>query len=408
MEFIGGLIVVVLVWAGIQIVLNIIGSGVRAGGRAIKKAVTGKETYFGPPQFKFIDEKNEETGWLIKKIMFRGMLPNKRDMNLSFAISALDVSDGKGNYRSVISIIEAAQEEDTVCFGITNEFGRVPVGTSVTDWVHLGAIIPELITPPYSGNREIHTLIRIFNTDDPVTIVGGMSGEDGELILFDTLTFHHNFTDKGYREASEDREEAQSLSLKIGVAVAMADGSLDDSEGEILKSWIVKEISAYSDDEQKRLKTLFNKSLKEGFEQARNRDLLLSDLVERLAEIGDKKSKYDAVELCLDIMAADGIADPKEMSVIRNVAEALDLDMGEIERMREKVTLNLSAQLTSAERMEALVGIEESWSDEQKKKHLRTEFQKWSNRLNSLPEGDDREAAQNMLDNIATLRKKYG
>ena len=107
-------------------------------------------------------------------------------------------------------------------------------------------------------------------------------------------------------------------------------------------------------------------------------------------------------------MAADGIADTEEMSVIRNVAEALDLDMDEIERMRERVTLNLSAQLTSAEGMEALVGIQASWSGEQKKKHLRTEFQKWSNRLNSLPEGDEREAAQNMLDNIATLRKKYG
>ena len=33
----------------------------RAGGRAVKKAVTGKETYFGPPQLKFVDEKHEET-----------------------------------------------------------------------------------------------------------------------------------------------------------------------------------------------------------------------------------------------------------------------------------------------------------------------------------------------------------
>lgn len=408
MELIVGFIVVVLASIGIQIVVNLIGSGVRAGGRAVKKAVTGKETYFGPPQFKFIDEKHEETGWLIKKIMFRGMLPNSRDMHLSFAISAIDVTDGKGSYRPVTSIIEGAQEESTICFGITNAFGRVAKDISITDWVHLGAIIPDLIEPPYSGNREIHVLVRIFNTDDPITIVGGMSGEDGELILFDTLTFNHNFTDKGYKEASEDREESRSLSLKIGVAVAMADGSLDDSEGEVLKAWIVKEIAAFSDDEQKRLKNLFNTSLKEAFEQAKNRDLLLSDLVERLAKIGDKKSKYDAVELCLDVMAADGIADPEEMSVIRNVAEALDLDMDEIERMREKVTLNLSTQLTSAEGMESLVGIDASWTNEQKKKHLRTEFQKWSNRLNSLPEGDDREAAQNMLDNIATLRKKYG
>ena len=82
---------------------------------------------------------------------------------------------------------------------------------------------------------------------------------------------------------------------------------------------------------------------------------------------------------------ADGVADPEEMSVIRNVAKSLDLDMDEIEKMREG-HLNLSTALTSEEGMESLVGIESSWTDEQKRKHLRTEFQKWSNRLNSLPE----------------------
>lgn len=408
MELIGGIIGVVIFWVGVQIVLNLIGHGMRAGGRAVKKAVTGKETYFGPPQLKFVDDKHEETGWLIKKIMFRGRLPNTRDMNISFAISAFDVSDGEGKYRPVLSVVEAAQEEATICYYLSDDFGRVGEGSAVTDWIQLGAIIPELIQPPYSGDREINIVVRMFNTNNPITIVAGSAIDDGEIILFETLPFNHHFTDKGYEEASKDREEAQSISLKIGVAVAMADGSLDDAEGEVLKSWIIKEIAAFSDSNQKRLKTTFNKALKEGFDQAKKGKLVLSDLVERLAEIGDKKSKYDAVELCLDVMAADGVADAEEMSVIRNVAKSLDLDMDEIEKMREKVTLNLSTELTSEEGMESLVGIESSWTDEQKRKHLRTEFQKWSNRLNSLPEGEERQSAQNMLDNIATLRKKYG
>ena len=78
--------------------------------------------------------------------------------------------------------------------------------------------------------------------------------------------------------------------------------------------------------------------------------------------------------------------------------------MDEIEK-REGVTLNLSTSLTSEEGLESLVGIEDGWSDDQKKKHIRTEFQKWSNRLNSLPEGDERDAAQNMLDNLSVLKE---
>ena len=389
-------------------IINLIGQGMRAGGQAVKKVVTGKETYFGPPQLKFVDDKHEKTGWLIKKIMFRGRLPNTRDMNISFAISAFDVTDGEGKYGPVLSIVEAAQEESTICYYMCDDFGRVGEGSSLTDWIQLGVIIPELIQPPYSGDREIHIVVRMFNTNDPITIVNGAPSDDGEIILQEALPFTHHFTDKGYHEASKDREESQSISLKIGVAVAMADGSLDDSEGEVLKSWIIKEVASFSDSKQKRLKTMFNKSLKEGFDQAKKGSLVLSDLVERLDEIGDKKSKYDAIELCLDVMAADGIADPEEMSVIRNVAKSLGLDMDEIEKMREKVTLKLSTELTSEEGMESLVGIESSWTNEQKRKHLRTEFQKWSNRLNSLPEGEERQSSQNMLDNIATLRKKYG
>ena len=117
----------------------------------------------------------------------------------------------------------------------------------------------------------------------------------------------------------------------------MSDGSLDDSEGEILKNWIVREVSPYSDDKQKPLKKMFNDALKEGFAQAQSGNLSLSPLVERLSEIGEKKTKYDAIELCFDVMAADGVADPEEMAVIRKVADALDLDMDEIEKMREEL-----------------------------------------------------------------------
>jgi len=403
MEAILGIIVV---GVGYYIVISIIGAGARAVGRGVKKVVTGKDTYFGPPQLKFVDEKLEGTDIVFKKIMFRGNISAPRTMNAASSISAFDATNGDDDLDFLISLVEQAQEPDTVCFGMMNNIGQVNEGDAFTDWVQLGAIAPDLVQGPKSGNRTIKVVIRLFNANNPPSIRAGFS-DGGETFLVKTLEFDHFFKEKGYEEAAQDREEAQALSLKIGVAVAMADGSLDDAEGEILKNWIVREVSAYGEEKQKRLKKMFNESLKEGFAQAQSGNLALSPLVDRLAEIGEKKTKYDAVELCFDVMAADGVADPEEMVVIRKVADALGLDMDEIEKMRESVTLNLSTSLTSEEGLESLVGIEEGWSDDQKKKHIRTEFQKWSNRLNSLPEGDERDAAQNMLDNLSALKKKY-
>ena len=403
MEAILGIIVV---GVGYYIVISIIGAGARAVGRGVKKVVTGKDTYFGPPQLKFVDEKLEGTDIVFKKIMFRGSISAPRTMNAASSISAFDATNGDDDLDFLISLVDQAQEPDTVCFGMMNNIGQVNEGDAFTDWVQLGAIAPDLVQGPKSGNRTIKVVIRLFNANNPPSIRAGFS-DGGETFLVKTLEFDHFFKEKGYEEAAQDREEAQALSLKIGVAVAMADGSLDDAEGEILKNWIVREVSAYGEEKQKRLKKMFNESLKEGFAQAQSGNLALSPLVDRLAEIGEKKTKYDAVELCFDVMAADGVADPEEMVVIRKVADALGLDMDEIEKMRESVTLNLSTSLTSEEGLESLVGIEEGWSDDQKKKHIRTEFQKWSNRLNSLPEGDERDAAQNMLDNLSALKKKY-
>jgi tellurite resistance protein len=247
--------------------------------------------------------------------------------------------------------------------------------------------------------------LRIFESDREINIVNGGAADDA--LVFEVVSFRHQFNEKGYEEEVAHRQEAQAISVKIAMAVAMADGTLDDAEGETIKHWIERQVAVFSEEKAAELKVLFNDTLKEAYKAASSGDLLLSDLVDRLSVLDMKKSNYDAVELCLDVMAADGVAEPEEMTVIRNVARGLGLDMDEIEKMREKVTLNLSSQLGTQEGLEALVGIEESWSNEDKKKHLRKEFQKWSNRLGSLAAGDEKDSAQAMLDNIATLRKKY-
>ena len=142
--------------------------------------------------------------------------------------------------------------------------------------------------------------------------------------------------------------------------------------------------------------------------QAKDGNLSLSALTARLNEIGEKKLKYDAIELCFDVMAADGVADAAEMKTIRQVADALGLELDEIEKLRDQKIVGLDSSISEQANVEDLLGIESTWDAELIKKHLRTEFQKWNNRINTLSEGDERDNAQRMLDVIAEARKKYG
>ncbi|MFV0431121.1 MAG: hypothetical protein ACK5MJ_02955, partial [Alphaproteobacteria bacterium] len=111
--------------------------------------------------------------------------------------------------------------------------------------------------------------------------------------------------------------------------------------------------------------------------------------------------------LCFEVMAADGVADDSEMKVIRNIADALELDMDEVSKIRDKKIIHLSPDVSGQASIETILNIDPKWSNDKIKQHLRQEFQKWNNRLNTLEEGEERENAQHMLDMIADARKKY-
>ena len=318
-------------------------------------------------------------------------------------------SETDEEWEPVLSAIETFQEPTNIVYQNVMEVGQVAPNQGFVSWVRLGIVLPDILQPPYSGNRQMVALLRMIDLDNEPSIhFGRHETDDPGLLWTGVLKFEYNFLDKGYSEAAEHRDEARAITLKIGIAVAMADGSLDASEGECLKEWIIRTIDTFTGDKQAELKRLYNDAMREAYAQATQGNLSLSPLTARLNEIGDKKLKYDAIELCFDVMAADGVADAAEMKIIHQVADALGLDLDEMEKLRDQKIVGLDSSISDQASVEDLLGIEPTWDPELIKKHLRTEFQKWNNRINTLSEGDERDNAQRMLDVIAQARKKYG
>ena len=187
----------------------------------------------------------------------------------------------------------------------------------------------------------------------------------------------------------------------------MADGSLDDREGEVIANWIRRAIEPFSDEKREKLRDVYNTAFKEAYASALDSALSLSDLTARLREIGEAKVKYDAIELCFEVMAADGVADPEEMRVIRQIGDALDIDLDELNAIRDQKIVGLDRLVSADSGVEELLGIDPSWDNAKINAHLRSDFQKWNNRLNTLPEGEERGNAQEMLNLIAAARREY-
>ena len=110
-----------------------------------------------------------------------------------------------------------------------------------------------------------------------------------------------------------------------------------------------------------------------------------------------KKSKYDALELCHAVMGADGEIAAAEMQFINKIAKELDISSETLKSMKDSVIVDIGSSINDSTSVEAMLGIDSSWDKDKIKTHLRKEFQKWNNRLNTLPAGKERDNAQSML-----------
>ena len=412
-----GFFALILIVIGISVVRWFISAAFKTVGAA-GKAVMGNGSFSDNMDLSFkgmaeFDIKLQDThlqddgtGPIVKEIVGKGLLPVVQNKNVAIVISVFDKSSGE--LEPVISALDIFQEADSAVYQHITEMGQIQPDQGFIKWARLGVVIPDILEPPYSGNRNILVIVRMIDLDNPPVIEHGFHQTDDTGIIWQkSLSFEYDFNDKGYKEASEHRDEAVAISLKIGMAVAMADGDLDDSEGEVLKNWIIKSIAPFSNEKQTYLKELYNNAMRESYNDAESGTLSLSDLTQRLNEIGEKTTKYETIELCFEVMAADGVADENELKIINKIADALNLDIDEINKMRDGKIVGLDTTATDHADIEVILGISPEWSNEQIKKHLRIEFQKWNNRLNTLSEGVERENAQLMLNKISDARKKY-
>ena len=338
----------------------------------------------------------------------KGLFPRETwDTSLGGIVSILDHTDGAETL-PVLSMIDGLQEHDSIVFQHRIDFGEMGRHMSLPNWTKISTVFPDALVPPYGGRRDLSVVVRLVDRDNPPAVVGGGCSRLHPGVLWEKAIEHqHVFLEKGYIEESEHRDEAKALSLKIGVAVAMADGSLAPEERDTLQRWASKAIAPFTGEVRENLRELYLGALQSARRDALEGRLTLSSLTRRLNEIGERASKYEAIELCCEIMAADGVVVKEEIGTIRNIAQALGLDANEVEKMHELAVMTIAPSAKMHISVEEELGIDTSQSKEQIRKHLRREFQKWNNRLTALPAGEKRDFAQRKLDEIAEARKRY-
>ena len=315
------LIVIIVIFFGAKILKAIF-----AGGKAVATGKSYKESYRGIDDFSArlqtsYTKTDSGEKFEVRKVEIKGLLPLNSPANLTAIVSLMDVTEEEDQH-PVISYIDSLQEPNTTCFLQQQPMGDFEPGVGFTDWVQIGAIIPNFIQPPHSGSRTLEARMFLVNSNTIPDFIAGMAPgiRDADIIALEMFKFDYDFEEKGYLDSSEDQKKARIITVKIAMAVAMSDGSLDETEGLAIKEWIKRNISSFSDERQKDLKALYNKAMKDSFALAKKGNLSLGKLTKELNELDEVKIKYDAINLCFEVMAADGKAESSEMDMIKVTA----------------------------------------------------------------------------------------
>jgi len=312
----------------------------------------------------------------------------------------------------VLTLVSNLQEEDSMSYFFQSPEMDVPLGGFIDEWGTV-AIVPgeSVLIAPYSGRRNVQVVLDLDCKSLPIfkdsvkfkDLVKGW-----RTIKQFTHSLSMDFELPGYVEEEEKKQSARVLTVKLAVGMALVDGRLDRAEGRILQQWIRRHAREFADDEEFRyFASKCNEAMRETDAQVRAGHFSLDEVARELSDVGNPRWKYEAIELLHEIAAADGVAQEEETRMLRRLSDLLDLDPKEVERIRDKEFMNLKVDnLFSVSILTELGILEDAPSDEIKRK-LREEFRKWSGRLNSLPEGKEREYAQQMIDRIAAARKQY-
>ncbi len=346
--------------------------------------------------------KKIEEDHTIYEVQGEGKIPNPWGMHL---VGALYIYDEK--YPVLSNFTQTDESENSRVFRSDINFGYVEMaGNYYPSWSPLASVILEGIHHPHKGDRKLKFTIFYFdNNDPPIFRNGGVVSGQSKIFHISESIKSITFDDLGYMDEIKNENKIKPLIIEIAVAMAMSDGSLDKSEGNIIKQWIKKELSLINDTKRKaKLKTILNDSLETSYKKI-SEGKSFKNAIKKLNENASKIVKYQVIELCLDILSADGVAEEGELELLKDLSLNLGLDYEEVQKMKDKMLLEVESSESASD--ESIIGLNESLSKEDKLKFINQEYKKWNGRLNSLSTDDKRDNAQRMLDVLSRLRRKY-
>ena len=399
MEFI---LILLAWWFGWWIFTSVLGFGAK-GARAAYKTVTKGGTFAEnfSNAFMIKIEKKEQN----KNVIFmKGQPSIQYARELGLYIKIYDAEE----QAPVISTFEGTSEFESRVYEQRLRVGKLESGQYWPNWVELCDFTDQEIIGPVKGQRKLLVRAFLWDVNQPANFKHGFPEDSAGTVDFAEIEIPYNFINVGYTELDPNRLKVQGLSVQLAIGLAMSDGSLDRSEGNVIKKWMKESVQSAPKSDRTKVKNSLNKALETGSKKAKERKTNINYICKQLDKKAGVAEKYDVLELCLDVMSADGKADQEELAFIEKISKNIGIDYKEITKLKERRLLDLELPEAATADVDKALDIDPSWSQDEKKKHIMKLYRKYNSRINSAKGQSQKKSAQSMLDLCAEAMKKYG
>ena len=329
----------------------------------------------------------------------RGLLPVYRSMQIQFVTWAEDITDDSSG-EPVLCSISDFQHHEHPTFQNVQDAGSLSPNQGFSDWTELGVAPIDALTFPRSGSRNIRFYCYMTEKTSPSL---------RKSLLGDSCNIRITNQETGYKEWKDKRMEALTLSLRLGIAMAHADGEFSRSEAAAIKKWLKERIDRLDDEDQPAAKEKLNSAMTSAVAEAGARSLNVASAASSLRSSPVKNATYDALELCTIIMAADDVIDQAEMGLLREIGKQLGIPAQDIQGLTDKHTPEAATSGNDGELSdELLVGLDPKLPPAEAKRKLREIFARYNSMLTTERDPFKRQRYQDCIDAVARLRKKYG
>lgn len=329
----------------------------------------------------------------------KGVFSAERYISLPcFEVRITDVTDGGYSGGQILCIIDELQDDSSTVFRLQQ---KLPIGLSAgagsNDWVQFGSVPKDALIFPNSGNRKIKVVLRVIDGASMLMVTSADT-------VWNTLV-----EGAGYLDSEEDETIAQGAILQLAMCIAAADGTVGDDEVEVIKAWGERVVKALPDTRQAERRDKLNGALGIATKEIRASRVtqLEAIAIETLRNIDEPRMLYDAYEICLHVLKANGEAHPEEMAQLTRIAKKLGLDETKVRILTDRHLADVEF-LAGANESEDdhYLGITGGMSKNEIRKHLNKLFDKHQARTtHDKPEVRNR--AKEWLERIATARVRH-